>query len=157
MELKDSQVEKLWGVLSIAFGILLLTWIIPSQVKAVAQSPWYNGPRLFPNILAGILIACGAFLFLMGVRKKRSGKDAVCCTFSKQEMKVVGMTLGVLIAYTLALSYLPLHYIFVTAAVMVGLMLICGQRNWKILIGVGLILPTIIYFSFRYGLKIRFP
>ncbi len=157
MVLKESQVDKLWGVISVVLGILLYVLIIPSQIKAVPQSPWYNSPRFFPYLLAGILIVCGICLFLMGMGKEKKGNDPECCSFHLAELKIVLFTLLAIVAYTLAMSYLPLHYILVSALVMAFLMYLCGQRNWKLIVLVSILLPVIIFFSFKYGLHIRFP
>lgn len=157
MILKESQTDKLWGVISVVLGILLYVLIIPTQIKSVPQSPWYNSPRFFPYLLAGILIICGICLFAMGLRKAKSKDDPVCCTIHLAELKIVGIMLAAMVVYTLAMTYLPFHYILITALTMAFLMFVCGQRNWKLLLVVSIILPAIIYFSFKYGLHIRFP
>ena len=157
MVLKESQTEKLWGVISVVLGILLCSWIIPLQIKSVPQSPWYNSPRFFPYLLAGLLIVCGVYLFYAGVRQARNGEDSICCTFRLVEIRIAGITLLALVGYTLALSYLPFHYILISALVMAFLMFLCGQRHWLLIVAVSIVLPAIIYFSFKYGLHIRFP
>jgi len=155
--LKESQTEKLWGAISVVFGILLCVWIIPSQIKSVPQSPWYNSPRFFPYLLAGLLIVCGICLFAIGLKKANSSDDPVCCTFHLAEIKIVSITLLALVVYTLAMSYLPFHYVLLSALMMASLMFLCGQRNWKLLAVVSILLPVVIYVSFKYGLNIRFP
>ena len=157
MVLKESQTEKLWGVISVVLGILLCAWIIPTQIKSVPQSPWYNSPRFFPYLLAGLLIICGLYLFYTGVRRAKKSEDPTCCTFHLAEIRIVSITLLMLVVYTLAMSYLPFHYILISALVMTFLMFLCGQRSWLLMAVVSIVLTSSIYFSFKYGLHIRFP
>lgn len=157
MSLKESQTDKLWGIICCVLGVVLFFLIIPAQIKEIADSPWYNSPRFFPNLLSGILFICGIALFVIGTRKQKSENDPDCCTFHIKELKIVLLTLVIMAAYTLAMSYLVFHYIVVTAVTMAALMILCSERNWKLIVVVSIILPTIVYFSFKYGLYIRFP
>ena len=40
---------------------------------------------------------------------------------------------------------------------MTFLMFLCGQRSWLLMAVVSIVLTSSIYFSFKYGLHIRFP
>ena len=155
--LKESQVDMLWGVISFIISIVLAAFLIPSQVKAVKQSPWYNSPRLFPYVLAGVLALCGISLFIQGLHKAKRANDPECAKFNLAEVKMVGITLLAMIAYTLLLSYVPIHYIILTTILMAFLMYVYGQRKLVLLILISVLLPLVIYFSFKYGLQVRFP
>ena len=152
MYLKES---KAWFISGIAFfilGVLLWAVIIPWQIAEVADAD--VTPRFFPRIIAAVMAVLGAFLAYHGHRRRNEENQKVLGV-SIQGLKYIAVTFGILIIYVISLYWLP--YIVSTAIAMVALMFFYGQRNWIKLIGVGVGLPVIIYFSFTYLLMLKLP
>lgn len=152
MYLKES---KAWMVSGIAFfvvGLLMVFVIIPWQIADVANAD--VSARFFPRIVCSAMAVLGALLFYHGYRRKDEENQKILGV-SKAGLKYIAVTFGILILYVLSLYWVP--YIVSTAVALVVLMLFYGQRNWIKLIGVGIGLPVIIYFSFTYLLMLKLP
>lgn len=154
MSMQESKAEKVIGIISVVFGLLLGFLIIPTQIAVAKDTAWYNQPSFFPNVIAGLFVLLGMLLFLSGVKKKDK-KEQETYSLSLQGGKMVLITLGLVGLYVLALSFLP--YIPCTIVGLGVLMWLFGQRDLKKLIPVAVLLPIIIYFSFTYLLKLRLP
>lgn len=157
MTLKESKVERLLGITSTAFGLILAFLIIPSQINIVSKAPWYNQPRFFPYVISGIFILMGVLLFFAGIKHGKTVSDEAQETyaFSAKGTKMVLITLGFITVYVASLSFFP--YIPCTIVALGILMWFFGQRNLKTVIPVAIILPILIYLSFTYLLKLRLP
>ncbi len=160
--LKESKVDKIWGVICVVFGLLMYFVIIPKQIKATDLFEWYNSARLMPNLYSILFVVCGIALFVTGMRKAKAGgaKDPDCVTFKKENMITLLVFIAVVALYIALLDILPVHYCIVTTVFLGFLMWFCGLRgsvkNYIILVAVAVILPILIYVGFSYGLHIRF-
>lgn len=147
--------SKAWMVSGIAFfvaGLLMIFVIIPWQIADVADAE--VTPRFFPTIICAIMSLLGACLFYHGFRRRHEENQKILGV-SMVGLKYIAVTFGILILYVLSLNWIP--YIISTAIAMVALMFFYGQRNWIKLIGVGIGLPVLIYFSFTYLLMLKLP
>ncbi|MEG1578314.1 MAG: tripartite tricarboxylate transporter TctB family protein [Oscillospiraceae bacterium] len=154
MVIQESKAEKLLGIISVVFGLLLAFAIIPWQIDIVETAAWYNQPRFFPYVISGMFAVLGALLFMSGIKKKDKPNQETY-TLDLTGGKMVLITLGIVGVYVLALAFLP--YIPCTIVGLGILMWIFGQRNLKVVIPVSIVLPIIIYLSFTYLLKLRLP
>ena len=160
--LKESKVDKIWGVICTVFGLIMIFLIIPKQIRVFDMYPWYNSARLMPYLYSALFIICGIALFISGMRKAKIGgaKDPDCVTFKKDNMITLLIFVAVMALYIVLLDVLPIHYCIVTAVFLGFLMWFCGLRgsmkNYIILVAVAVILPILIYVGFYYGLHIRF-
>ncbi len=155
--LKENKVERMLGITSAVFGLVLAFLIIPAQISVASKTEWYNQPRFFPYVISGIFVLMGILLFISGCRKAKLAKpdQEEDYSFSAQGTKMVLITLGIMILYVSCLSFLP--YIPCTIVGLAVLMWFFGQRDFKKLIPISIVLPIIIYLSFTYLLKLRLP
>ena len=154
MHLKESKAEQIIGIVFVALGLIAALIVIPMQIKEVSYDIIFNSPRFFPTVIAMLFILLGAALFVSGLRKK-DAEEQEEYSLGAKEAKLVLITLGTMVVYTALLYFLP--YIPVTMLVLAFLIWIYGQKSWKKIVITALVLPVIIYISFRYGLMLRMP
>ncbi len=133
--------------------MLLLFVIIPAQIKHIPNAS--PSPRFFPQVIAGVLFVMGICLFVSGLKTNKKSADEVVFSLSVKEARLVGLTLGVFVLYTVALHFIP--YIPATIVAMGILVTAYGQKSKRKIVVSSVLLPLIIYFSFTYLLKLRLP
>ena len=154
MKVTESKAEQILGIVFAVLGVVLITVVIPWQVKEVSYDIIFNSPRFFPSLVSALLAVMGVVMFIQGWRKRgKEGQETY--VLEKREAILVFLTLGVMVVYTALLYVLP--YIPVTIAAMAFLIWAYGQRNWKKLIVAAIVLPIIIYVMFRFGLSLKMP
>ena len=138
------------------FGLLLAFLIIPTQIKYV-DTDWYNSPRFFPYVVAGLFVVLGVTLFFSGRKKSATMRDEAqeVYAFPWEKIKMLLITLVILAAYVFAMEFLP--YIPCTIVALAVMMIVYKQRNWLTIGIVSVAVPLVIYFSFTYLLKLRMP
>ena len=154
MKLNESKAEQILGVVFAIVGVICAVVIIPWQIKAVEYDIIFNSPRFFPTLISVLFVVLGIVMFLSG-RKKRNAKDQETYSLEKQEAKLVLLTLGTMVVYTILLYFLP--YIPVTMVTLGFLIWAYGQKDWKKIVITAILLPILIYVGFTYGLQLRMP
>lgn len=153
MSIRESKAEQILGIFFAALGILLILFIIPTQIAAV-KTDWYNAPRFFPYVISGLMVLLGVLLCVEGFRKKKA-EDQETYEFTKNGVFSVIVTLLLIGIYVGALHFLP--YLPCTIVALAALMWFFGQRDLKKLIPIAVLLPIVIYFGFTELLKLRLP
>ena len=142
-------------------AVLLYFWIIPADivtpkfevgggVGGIAASPLF-----FPRLMAAILGVLGIFLFLRGHDRERNLRDGEGFVIDAGELVRVAGAAAILIAYALLLD--TVGYLLLTPAALVALCVFLGYRRWTVLILTSAGFTAIVYFGFRYGMKILLP
>ncbi len=153
ISLTESKASRILGIFFIAFAVVLLILIIPTQIQHVpGASP---SPRFFPRILAVLLGALGTSLLVTGIKDKDKPDQAVVVSLDAKEAKLVALTIGVLMLYTVLLYFLP--YIPATVLALGVLITSYGQKSVRKIVLTSILLPVIIYFSFTYLLMLKLP
>lgn len=154
MKVTENKAKRILGIVFAVLGVVLITVVIPWQIKEVSCDIIFNSPRFFPSLVSALLAAMGVVMFVQGWWK-RGREDQETYVLEKREAILVFLTLGVMVVYTALLYVLP--YIPVTIAAMAFLIWTYGQRNWKKLVVAAIVLPIIIYVMFRFGLSLKMP
>lgn len=153
ISLTESKSSRILGVFFIVFALVLFFVIIPTQIKYIPNAN--PSPRFFPKIIAIMLFGLGTSLLVSGIRGKDKPDQPVVFSLSAKEAKLVGLTMGVLLLYTIVLNFIP--YIPATIAALGVLITAYGQKSVKKIIVTSVLLPLIIYFSFTYLLMLKLP
>lgn len=137
---------KTGGIASLFLGIVLFA-LLPSQVKITGQSGITS--RTIPMLLGGILILCGATLFIKGAIQKREDYKEI--NLGDELRKLVFMVM--LVVYVFAISYIG----FMTASLIFSMVLLAfiGERK-KARFAVVAVSVAVIYVTFHYLLKVDF-
>lgn len=154
MRIKEGKAEIILGLFFAILGALCLVWIIPTQIKYIADA--YPQPRFFPQIICALMTVLGISLFLTGLRKKKANSDEQeVYTLEKKQAQLVLLTLGIIILYIISLYFVP--YLPATIVATGVLIAVYGQKKiWKILLA-AILVPVIIYVGMTYGLHIKLP
>ena len=142
-------------------ALLLYFWIVPSEIVAprfevgggvggIAASPLF-----FPRLMAAILGVLGIFLFLRGHDRERNLRDGEGFMIDVSELGRIAGAAAILIAYALLLDIVG--YLLLTPAALVALCAFLGYRRWAVLILTSAGFTAVVYFGFRYGMKILLP
>lgn len=107
----------------------------------------------FPTVVAGIMIVCSVVMLIKAIVKPEIREP-----LSAEEKK--GYLRGILTILTCliyVLIFKPVGYIVSSMLAVFALMLIFGNRRWKIIIPITIVFPILLYLAFSYGLKIVLP
>ena len=152
MRMKEFKVMQMGGIALFLFAIILLFWIIPTQVRDV--DTFGVSPQFFPKVLGYILLVLSVWLFIDGCLKK-TVPDQKIYKINVKEIKLVLITLIIMVVYILTIELLG--YLIATIMVLGILMWIYGQRNLRIVILISILLPIIISQFFTRFLHLRLP
>ena len=142
--MNNTQKKFNWDILS---AIFIYGWA--GAFFAASLSIKDASSRMFPQVMCG-LAALLATIFLISTLR---GKSKEAASFAGTGRAAV--MCGILILYILA-NYLTGFYISTLMYLPVG-MLYLGQRNWKVIAGVTVGLPLIIYVFFDLILHMQMP
>ena len=139
--------------IDIASGIVLIIFSVAGYLYARATTTASSvglSSNTFPQFLFICLGICGVVLVATSVSKKESKKAVVDVNF-KRLLPVV----AVLLVYVLVFDYV--HFIASTIVFLAVEMFLFGERNWKVIVPVSIIAPTVIFYLFTGAFSILLP
>ncbi|MDP3387774.1 MAG: tripartite tricarboxylate transporter TctB family protein [Eubacteriales bacterium] len=152
MKIKESKAEIFIGLFLFIFALLLLFYIIPTQIRFVPSAT--TSPRLMPRFVAIIIGVLSLTMMFFGYLK-RNRLNQKEFSISQKEAKLVILTLIVIAIYTMAVKYI--RYIPTTIISLAFLMWAFGQKSKIKLVLISTAVPIVIYVFFTNFLKIRLP
>lgn len=108
------------------------------------------GPAFFPRLLAGLLIACAAWL---AIRTWRKGSRAE----ARSRIRRLGVWIAVAWIAAFLLVWPRLGTVLSVPLLVVGLMWLTGERSWRTLVSVPLAFAGFIYLVFMVLLGVPLP
>ncbi len=155
---------NLWSAaFLIVFSLVLLGWIIPNYTSA-PQSDLDVRPSFIPNVAVGaILFLSLLMLYNSLMRAKRGHEDIMDDEEFGDEASGLGLeellNLGLwTISATVTVILIGiLGYSIVSGLFLIGMMSYAGQRNWIILLLVGVIVPVVIWQITWHAFSIQLP
>ncbi len=141
------------GILLLAFSIVAMVYIIPTQIQTSRTYSQEMSPRFFPDLAMTILLILSIILIV--AKSKTSPAEDDVEPFRRKELSQVG---GTVIIMGLCVFLIKTIGFFVcTTGALVGLMLYLGARNWKVICIAMVVLPVFIYLLFEKGLNLELP
>lgn len=139
--------DRVLGGFAVLFGVFLLLYGIPANVKMVSGIFVYPNPALFPQIAAVLMIALGVMQMVF----TKSRADVPTLRRVLLFLAVAGATLLAMVGIR-TFGYLP-----VAVALMVLVCLITGERRpvWLLTVIVGM--PVGIWLLFEHVLSRPLP
>lgn len=142
-------------------ALVLYFWIVPAEIVSprievgggvggIAASPLF-----FPRLMAAVLGLLGAILFVRGHTRERNLRDGEGFVVDGGETLRVAGAAAILIAYLALLE--TIGYLLLTPLALVALCVFLGYRNWRVLLPTAAVFTVLVYYGFRYGMKILLP
>ena len=142
-------------------ALLLYFWIVPSEIVAprfevgggvggIAASPLF-----FPRLMAALLGVLGVFLFVRGHKRERNLRDGEGFAIDLGELGRIAGAAAILIVYALMLE--SVGYLLLTPIALVAMCIFLGYRRWSVLMMTSAGFTALVYYGFRYGMKILLP
>jgi hypothetical protein len=142
-------------------AMALFVWVLPAQITfprievgggvgGIAASPLF-----FPRLMAALLGTLGVIIFLRGHARKRNLRDGEGFAFKRSEAVRVAGAAAILIAYAVLLE--TVGYLLLTPVALVALCFFLGYRRWFVVLVTAAGFTALVYFGFRYGMKILLP
>lgn len=141
--------DRCTGLLALILGL----WVAVSAYQLPnSKMPGDVGPKAFPYITAALLIICGAGLLITG--KKKSER-----TYNREQLKRLGLVLGLLLAYIVAMNLIGFLIPTFIVTFLLCTMFARGKTNvvlWKRLLFAAL-LDGAVYAGFTLLLNMQLP
>lgn len=152
--LTEKQSFLILGIFFTLLGVVLLLFIIPSQIKYSGSD--FPGPATLPNAYAAIMGIIGLFMIGQSIMlRNKPVNEEKNVTFSRNSVLKSLLALAILVVNLVGLVFFT--YLPVTMVTLFVLMFLFGQRNKITLVAVSVGLPLIVYYGFTVGLKLVLP
>ena len=141
--------DIIYGLLMLATGVF--AFIYSGQYNnVIGLGSGSTGGGLFPRIASGGLILTSLVVLINALRGKSDEEE-------KEPIKWIEflITLGMLAAFYLLLR--PLGFILTSALATAALMFRLGCRKWWVIALYSVIMPTVIFCIFYYGMYVSLP
>ena len=133
--------------LGLAFFVYIETFSFPKTI-VTSGTPLAS---FFPRILAGLLGLFSIALIIFGVRTKVEAPKAI------KWRGIVKVIAGVLLTTVYIILVTHIGFFILTPFLLVLVMVIIGERDWKLLVGVPLLFTLLAYFVFFRLFDIMLP
>lgn len=157
---KDQQKTQKMGVVVFLFTMFTLFYLIPTQIMVPSTvKVFYMSPAFFPQMLTGILAVLALTLVIWPgstarveeVEEDESGESRTEFNYQK-----VTITFIILLIYAFILIKF-LGFLFATILVLAALMLYAGNRNYRSIALLSILIPVILVLFFSKFAYVPFP
>lgn len=144
------------GELALALGVIGFGVVLIVQTMGIEVSPGYArvGPRVFPWIISGALIVLGLWLARDAIVGQWVAEDSAPSApeFDWQAFLLIGFGL---IVHMILID--RLGFIIASTVLFVCVTTAFGNRHWLRSLAIGVVLSTVVYIGFDYGLDLGLP
>jgi len=155
---------NLWSAaFLIAFSLVLIGWVIPNYTSA-PQSDLDVRPSFIPNVAAGVILFLACLMLYNSLKRVKAEQEEViedeefgdeASGIGREEL--LNLVLWLITSAVAVILIGILGYSIVSGLFLIGLMWYAGQRNWIILILVGIIVPVSIWQLTWHAFSIQLP
>lgn len=140
-------------ILGLALGIRSVYGLCFSTVKA----SWIMSPYLFPILISVFALCLGISLMLEGKGQVENAHRHGEQPPQREPIKLrCGLyVVGLSVLYYVAMS--TLTFIPATVLYLGGMMWLLGERRWKVIAPLSILMPAALYILFALALNVRLP
>ena len=139
------------GVFFFVCAALLLIYSFRRHYSGISVE-WKLSPYLFPILAGGLLLVLSVSLVVQGVKEIGQNVDGEHIFFNYKNFLA---TIGIAFAYYLTVKYIT--FIGATLLLLLGMLLVLGERRWSVLILVPILTTGAIYVLFGVMLRVNLP
>ncbi len=147
--LKNKTVRE--GVFFFICAAALLIYSFGKHYSGITVE-WKLSPYLFPILAGGLLLALSVSLIAQGVKESAKSADEERVYFNYKNFLA---TVGIAIAYYLTVKYIT--FLGATLLLLLGMLLVLGERRRSVLILVPILTTGAIYVIFGVLLRVNLP
>jgi len=150
--MKKRHLDQISGAALVAFCLVVYFVLIPAQIP---------GDRLglsssfFPEVSALAVGVLGAALFVRARLSRKPDGEEIIFRMSRDEAVRGGVVLGLMAAYVVLLHLIG--FLAASPLILGALLYYSGQRSWKVIGLIIVLVPASVFAFFEYGMKIVLP
>lgn len=154
LTLTEFEGEAVIGAVFFILALITRVFFVTGHIRVMDPSAFPN-PRTLPALYCYILMAMAVGMVIRAYRHRKRGYGLKTYEFNLTGIIRIVIVLAIMLVATFAMYHLP--YIPVNAVMLAVLMVFLGQRNKWVIIGVSVVMPTLVWCLFTYGLKLYMP
>lgn len=154
LRLSELEGEIVIGAVFFVSALIVRVFFIESQIRTMNPDAFPN-PRTLPVLYCYILMAMAIGMIWSAYRRRNRGYGLKTYEFNLTGIIRILIVLAIMLVATLSMYYIP--YIPVNAVMLAVLMVFLGQRNKIVIASVSIVMPTLVWCLFTYGLKLYMP
>lgn len=138
--------------------ILISSFFIRESWKLRGAETLALSPALFPLIITVSLLVFSIILTVQAIRIKKTEDKTIDGNIihgEESDIKSVVLFIGISFIYLLILS--RVHFILSSILYLLSILLILGERRWKVFLPLAIITPVLIFFIFTNLLDVLLP
>lgn len=153
--------DRIVGGALVAGALLLYFVIIPAEVAVpkLAVGGGVGGvaasPLFFPQLTAALIAFLGVCLVVRGRTRAETLAAGEGFPFDTRQVTRAAGSAAILVLYAVFLE--NVGYLIATPVALVALCVFLGFRQWLVTIVTAAIFAALVYYGFRYGMKILLP
>lgn len=142
---------------------LVSSFFIVESLKLRGEEALALSPALFPLIITGSLLVFSIILIIRAMKRVASNEEKVDLKDSIPEEEIQDIStikpviLFILVSFIYLLVLSRLHFIIASILYLLALLLILGERRWKVLLPLAIITPVLIFLIFTNLLDVLLP
>lgn len=149
---KPEDSQDLWvAAAALAVAALVLFWAVPNHTGRGYGRPGALPPGFMPNVAAIGIGVCAAVLGVNALRRRAARAPGWRITDRPREVLAA---LGVFLA---AIVVFPWSAMAALAIIGAGAMVVLGERRWRAIGAMGVLLPLAIHLVFERGFRSSLP
>lgn len=154
LTLTEFEGEAIIGAVFFISALIVRVFFIESEIRTMNPDAFPN-PRTLPALYCYILMIMAVGMVWSAYRRRNRAYGLKTYAFNLTGILRILVILAVMLAATLSMYFFP--YIPVNAVMLAVLMVFLGQRNKLVIVSVSIIMPTLVWVLFTYGLKLYMP
>lgn len=136
---------------AITLGLAIFVYIETLGFPKTVITPGIPPASFFPRILAGLLGLSSILLIIFGIRAKPEAPQAI-------KWRGIVRVVVAMVLMTVYVILMPdIGFFILTPFLLAPLMVIMGERDWKLIVAIGLLFILVAYFVFFRFFGIMFP
>lgn len=139
--------------------ILISSFFISESLKLRGMEEVSLSPSLFPLIITGFLLIFSIILTIRAIRVKDIYEDLNISTkkMDREANNIRPVLLVIVASFIYLLILSRVHFIISSILYLLSLLLILGEKRWKVFLPIAIITPVLIFFIFTNLLDVLLP
>jgi len=150
--MKRGQCDQISGLIIIAFALIVYFILIPTQIPPDRMG---LSSSFFPKFSAIVIAGLGVILFFKPLFSKNSENAELIFRMDRVSVIRAIIIFSFMVSYIFLLHFIG--FLISTPLILAMMLYYSGQRNWRIILPLIIIVPSLLYSFFSFGMKLVLP